>query len=267
MVAFILCSAQSGHAIMGSPLVKNPSGRQSGVPSGPLPDLKKDAPLCPSVGGRSTETNLCWLSSKPQASSMVCSADNVLPLPNETYIGLLVRATPTTRSLDGPVQPLFQKRRRFGALQERATDKDDGGSGFDYRHGTDHGIGSYLNVHEGPHLISFRPHVRNVSIQTSMTVTDEPGYCEDGNFGIRLENVLIVNDAGTKFNFGDKCYLSFEHITWAPYQQKLIDLSLLMPEEVDWLNTYHSKCRDVSASYTNESDMAWLKKATEPICA
>ncbi|XP_028079452.1 aminopeptidase P1-like [Camellia sinensis] len=95
----------------------------------------------------------------------------------------------------------------------------------------------------------------------------EPGYCEDGNFGIRLENVLIVNDAGTKFNFGDKCYLSFEHITWAPYQQKLIDLSLLMPEEVDWLNTYHSKCRDVSASYTNESDMAWLKKATEPICA
>ncbi|KAI8030995.1 Aminopeptidase P1 [Camellia lanceoleosa] len=120
--------------------------------------------------------------------------------------------------------------------------------GLDYRHGTGHGIGSYLNVHEGPHLISFRPHARNVPIQASMTVTD-------------------VNEAGTKFNFGDKGYLSFEHITWAPYQQKLIDLSLLMPEEVDWLNSYHSKCRDVLASYMNESEMAWLKKATEPICA
>ncbi|XP_028079462.1 aminopeptidase P1-like [Camellia sinensis] len=127
--------------------------------------------------------------------------------------------------------------------------------GLDYRHGTGHGIGSYLNVHEGPHLISFRPHARNVPIQTSMTVTDEPGYYEDGKFGIRLGNVLAVIEAGTKFNFGDKGYLSFEHITWAPYQQKLIDLSLLMPEEVDWLNSYHSKCRDV------------LKKATELICA
>ncbi|GMP28263.1 hypothetical protein CsSME_00003886 [Camellia sinensis var. sinensis] len=139
--------------------------------------------------------------------------------------------------------------------------------GLDYRHGTGHGIGSYLNVHEGPHLISFRPHARNVPIQASMTVTDEPGYYEDGNFGIRLGNVLAVIEAGTKFNFGDKGYLSFEHITWAPYQQKLIDLSLLMPEEVDWLNSYHSKCRDVLASYMNESEMAWLKKATELICA
>ncbi|ERN17574.1 hypothetical protein AMTR_s00059p00137420 [Amborella trichopoda] len=86
--------------------------------------------------------------------------------------------------------------------------------GLDYRHGTGHGIGSYLNVHEGPHLISFRPHARNVPLQASMTVTDEPGYYEDGNFGIRLENVLIVKEADTKFNFGDKGFLSFEHITW-----------------------------------------------------
>ncbi|CAL5367209.1 unnamed protein product [Camellia sinensis] len=76
--------------------------------------------------------------------------------------------------------------------------------GLDYRHGTGHGIGSYLNVHEGPHLISFRPHARNVPIQASMTVTDEPGYYEDGNFGIRLENVLAVNEAGTKFNLGTR---------------------------------------------------------------
>ncbi|KAL5819412.1 hypothetical protein ACOSQ4_023254 [Xanthoceras sorbifolium] len=137
--------------------------------------------------------------------------------------------------------------------------------GLDYRHGTGHGIGSYLNVHEGPHLISFRP--RNVPLQASMTVTDEPGYYEDGSFGIRLENVLIIKDADTQFNFGDKGYLCFEHITWAPYQTKLINLSLLVPEEIDWLNTYHSKCRDILAPYLDESQLAWLKKATEPISA
>ncbi|KAI4327561.1 hypothetical protein L6164_020006 [Bauhinia variegata] len=137
--------------------------------------------------------------------------------------------------------------------------------GLDYRHGTGHGIGSYLNVHEGPHLISFRPQARNVPLQASMTVTDEPGYYEDGNFGIRLENVLVIEEADTKFNFGDKGYLSFEHITWAPYQKKLIDLSLLTPDEIDWLNSYHSKCRDLLAPYLDQTENAWLKKATEAI--
>lgn len=136
-------------------------------------------------------------------------------------------------------------------------------NGLDYRHGTGHGIGSYLNVHEGPHLISFKP--RNVAIQASMTVTDEPGYYEDGNFGIRLENVLIVKDADTKFNFGDKGYLSFEHITWAPYQRKLMDLGLLNQEEIEWVNNYHSKCREILSPYLNENEKAWLKKATDPI--
>ncbi|KAI3962054.1 hypothetical protein MKW92_005747 [Papaver armeniacum] len=138
-------------------------------------------------------------------------------------------------------------------------------SGLDYRHGTGHGIGSYLNVHEGPHLISFRPQARNVPLQASMTVTDEPGYYEDGNFGIRLENVLIVNDADTKFNFGDKGYLSFEHITWAPYQIKMMDTSMLVPDEIEWVNTYHSKCREILAPFLDESEMTWLKNATEPI--
>ncbi|KAJ4962498.1 hypothetical protein NE237_022437 [Protea cynaroides] len=137
--------------------------------------------------------------------------------------------------------------------------------GLDYRHGTGHGVGSYLNVHEGPHLISFRPQARNVPIQASMTVTDEPGYYEDGNFGIRLENVLIVEEANTKFNFGDKGYLAFEHITWAPYQKKLMDLRLLAPEEIEWVNTYHARCEEILEPYLDESEMAWLRKATEPI--
>ncbi|KAG5089520.1 hypothetical protein JHK86_002132 [Glycine max] len=139
--------------------------------------------------------------------------------------------------------------------------------GLDYRHGTGHGIGSYLNVHEGPHLISFRPQARNVPLQSSMTVTDEPGYYEDGEFGIRLENVLIVKEADTTFNFGDRGYLSFEHITWAPYQTKLIDLNLLSPEEINWLNSYHATCRNILAPYLDEVENAWLKKATEPVGA
>ncbi|KAL3723865.1 hypothetical protein ACJRO7_035955 [Eucalyptus globulus] len=139
--------------------------------------------------------------------------------------------------------------------------------GLDYRHGTGHGIGSYLNVHEGPHSISYGTRALNVPMQASMTVTDEPGYYEDGNFGIRLENLLVVIEADTKFNFGDKGYLSFEHITWAPYQTKLINLSLLTTEEIDWLNAYHSKCRDILAPYLDDAEMAWLKKATEPVRA
>lgn len=137
--------------------------------------------------------------------------------------------------------------------------------GLDYRHGTGHGIGSYLNVHEGPHLISFRPSARNVPLQASMTVTDEPGYYEDGSFGIRLENVLIVKEANTKFNFGEKGYLAFEHITWVPYQKKLIDTTLLTPAEIEWVNTYHSDCRKILVPHLNEQEKEWLGKATEPI--
>ncbi|KAF9591681.1 hypothetical protein IFM89_005553 [Coptis chinensis] len=137
--------------------------------------------------------------------------------------------------------------------------------GLDYRHGTGHGIGSYLNVHEGPHSISFRPNALKVPLQASMTVTDEPGYYEDGSFGIRLENVLVVKDANTEFNFGDKGYLCFEHITWAPYQKKLMDLSLLSADEIEWVNTYHANCKEILAPYLDESEMAWLEKATEPV--
>ncbi|KAK1439119.1 hypothetical protein QVD17_04934 [Tagetes erecta] len=138
--------------------------------------------------------------------------------------------------------------------------------GLDYRHGTGHGIGSYLNVHEGPHSISFRPGL-SVPLQASMTVTDEPGYYEDGKFGIRLENVLIIKEAATQFNFANKGYLEFEHITWAPYQTKLIDASLLLPEEIKWVNSYHAKCRDILAPYLSEPEKTWLNQATQPIAA
>ncbi|KAI5072213.1 hypothetical protein GOP47_0012319 [Adiantum capillus-veneris] len=138
-------------------------------------------------------------------------------------------------------------------------------SGLDYRHGTGHGVGSFLNVHEGPQWISFRPRARNAALQKSMTVTDEPGYYEDGNFGIRLENVLIVKEAHTEFNFGDKGYLAFEHITWVPYQKKLIDESLLTGEEKQWVDNYHQECFKHLSPLVSGSDLEWLTKATEPL--
>ncbi|KAL2631472.1 hypothetical protein R1flu_016158 [Riccia fluitans] len=137
--------------------------------------------------------------------------------------------------------------------------------GLDYRHGTGHGVGSFLNVHEGPHLISFRPQARNVALQATMTVTNEPGYYEDGNFGVRIENVMIVKDAQTKFNFGDKGYLSFEHVTWVPYQTKLMDLSLLTESEKNWVDLYHKECREKLKDHLSGSTLEWLIKATEPL--
>lgn len=137
--------------------------------------------------------------------------------------------------------------------------------GLDYRHGTGHGIGSYLNVHEGPHLISFKPQARNVTLEATMTVTDEPGYYEDGNFGIRLENVLIIKEAETKFNFDEKGYLAFEHITWAPYQNKFIDVTLLSSSEIEWVNNYHLACRETLRPLLKAEDLEWLEKATEPL--
>ncbi|KAG0580931.1 hypothetical protein M758_4G214000 [Ceratodon purpureus] len=137
--------------------------------------------------------------------------------------------------------------------------------GLDYRHGTGHGVGSYLNVHEGPHLISFRPQARNVALQANMTVTDEPGYYEDGNFGVRIENVLIVKEAQAKHNFGDKGYLAFEHITWVPYQTKLMDLSLMSEVEKDWVDDYHSVCREKVSPLLSGPELEWLHRATEPL--
>lgn len=137
--------------------------------------------------------------------------------------------------------------------------------GLDYRHGTGHGVGSYLNVHEGPHLISFRPQARNVAIQANMTVTNEPGYYEEGAFGIRVENVMVVKEAMCPNNFDGKGYLSFEPITWVPIQEKLMDLSIMTSAEKEWVNNYHAKCREKLEFLLSGPELAWLHRATQPL--
>ncbi|KUJ19796.1 putative Xaa-pro aminopeptidase P [Mollisia scopiformis] len=138
--------------------------------------------------------------------------------------------------------------------------------GLDYRHGTGHGVGSYLNVHEGPIGIGTRIQYSEVPLAPGNVISNEPGYYEDGNFGIRIENIIMVKEAETKHKFGDKPYLGFEHVTMVPYCRKLIDESLLTRREKHWLNEYHA---DVHAKtkdffYATSVAMKWLEHETQP---
>ncbi|KAL5986600.1 Aminopeptidase P2 [Asimina triloba] len=112
--------------------------------------------------------------------------------------------------------------------------------GLDYRHGTGHGVGAGLNVHEGPQSISFR-YGNMTALQKGMIVSNEPGYYEDHSFGIRIENLLYIKEINTPNCFGGVGYLGFEKLTFVPIQSKLIDLSLLSPLEINWFNDYHSE--------------------------
>lgn len=141
--------------------------------------------------------------------------------------------------------------------------------GLDYRHGTGHGVGSFLNVHEGPHGISKRASAAAAALQQGMVVTNEPGYYEDGNFGIRIENVMEVVPASTEFSFGGVSYLTFNSLTVVPIQAKLIDLSLLHASEIAWLNAYHQSVRASVGPLLLEQGLGdvydWLQRNTEPL--
>ncbi|KAI8978118.1 peptidase M24, structural domain-containing protein [Pilobolus umbonatus] len=139
--------------------------------------------------------------------------------------------------------------------------------GLNFLHGTGHGVGCFLNVHEGPHGIGFRPHFNDTALAAGMTVTDEPGYYEDGKFGIRIENVVIVKEVETPNNFGGRGYLGFEHVTIAPLGHNLIDVNLLTVTEREWVNNYHQEVLEKLLPYLVHDELAteWLKKETTPI--
>ena len=139
--------------------------------------------------------------------------------------------------------------------------------GLDYRHGTGHGVGAALNVHEGPQSIS--PRFGNPTpLRPGMVLSNEPGYYEDGpdGFGIRIENLLVVREAATAKTFGEKKYLEFYPLTLIPIQKKLIDWTLMQPKDVAWLNAYHAQVWEkVSPRVEDEETKAWLRDATKPV--
>ena len=132
--------------------------------------------------------------------------------------------------------------------------------GYNYMHGTGHGVGSYLNVHEGPHQI--RMEWRSAPLQAGMTVTNEPGLYLEGKFGVRIENTLLIVPAETTA-YGD--FLKFETLTLAPIDKKPIVLEMLSEEEREWLNSYHRRVYDKLSLYLDKEEKEWLRLATLPI--
>jgi len=142
--------------------------------------------------------------------------------------------------------------------------------GLDYLHGTGHGVGSFLNVHEGPSGISWRVYPNDPGLQAGMILSDEPGYYEDGNFGIRIETLVKVVEVKTKFTMPSKnLFLSFEPVTVVPIQARMILPELMTRQELDWLNSYHQTCRDRVGPLLKQMGrteaLEWLFKETQPI--
>ena len=132
--------------------------------------------------------------------------------------------------------------------------------GYNYLHGTGHGVGSYLSVHEGPHQI--RMEWKPTPLRAGMTVTDEPGLYLSGKFGVRIENTLLIKDYQTT-EFGK--FLQMESLTLCPIDLSPVDFSMLLTEEIEWLNDYHRDVFEKLSPYLEGDDLEWLREATRPV--
>lgn len=121
-------------------------------------------------------------------------------------------------------------------------------------------------MHEGPIGIGTRIQFSEVALAPGNVISNEPGFYEDGSFGIRIENIIMVREAKTKYSFGDKPYLGFEHVTMVPYCRKLIDTSLLTDVEKNWLNHYNKDIWNKTHGYFQDDKLtlAWLEKEIQP---
>ena len=132
--------------------------------------------------------------------------------------------------------------------------------GYNYLHGTGHGVGACLSVHEGPHQI--RMEWKPTPLRAGMTVTDEPGLYLSGKFGVRIENTLLIKDYQTT-EFGK--FLQMESLTLCPIDLTPVDFSMLQPEEIEWLDTYHRDVFEKLSPYLGGEDLEWLREATRPV--
>ena len=138
--------------------------------------------------------------------------------------------------------------------------KDMWREGLNYLHGTGHGVGTYLNVHEGPH--QFRMEWKPAPLVAGMTITDEPGIYLEGKLGVRIENTLLMIPY-KETAFGK--FLQFESLTLCPIDKTPIVRSMLLPEEIDWLNAYHQHVFDTLSPHLDADETVWLREACAPI--
>ena len=134
--------------------------------------------------------------------------------------------------------------------------------GLDYDHGTGHGVGSYLGVHEGPQRIAKAPNT--VALRAGMILSNEPGYYKEGAYGIRIENLQVVT-AATPIPGGERPMHGWETLTLAPIDRRLIDAALLSAEERAQLDAYHARVRDVIGPLVEDEVRTWLNDVTRPI--
>ena len=133
-------------------------------------------------------------------------------------------------------------------------------AGIDFEHGTGHGVGSYLSVHEGPARIS---KLGTTPLKRGMILSNEPGYYKTDSYGIRIENLELVT--ATEVASAEKPMNAFETLTLAPIDRRLIEVAMLSEAERDWLNTYHARVRNEVRPHLDEADKLWLDEATAPI--
>jgi Xaa-Pro aminopeptidase len=134
--------------------------------------------------------------------------------------------------------------------------------GLDYDHGTGHGVGSYLGVHEGPQRISKAP--STVALQPGMIVSNEPGYYKTGAYGIRIENLQVVTPAA-EIPGGERPMLGFEPLTLVPIDRRLIDKALLSGDDIAQLDAYHARVLAVVGPQLDSAERAWLEQVCAPI--
>lgn len=132
--------------------------------------------------------------------------------------------------------------------------------GMDFGHGTGHGVGFFLCVHEGPARISPLP--VDVKLEKGMVLTNEPGLYREGRYGIRLENMILVEEAFEN-EFG--VFMKFENLTWCHFERDLMDTEILSEKEIDWINTYHATVYDTLSPTLEPDTAAWLREKTRPI--
>lgn len=127
-------------------------------------------------------------------------------------------------------------------------------------------MGSFLNVHEGPIGIGTRKQYADVALAAGNVLSIEPGFYEDGAFGIRIENLAMVREVKTEHSFGDKPFLGFEHVTMVPYCRNLIDEGLLTAQEKEWLNQSNQEILKVMEGRFEGDELtrAWLERETRP---